>query len=227
MNFDKYIKSVLKTINEDRQAFGDGSFGGIEGSDHIEHYANLVDSAAQKVFCMLWADWVEENASMSKQYQNLLRGGDIFDIAPNYEEFFKSRREKTAFENKIYTMFARFEEANGRDLMDLYNIAMEADGQDPKNPKEFSTPEWFAYYTLAQMMGHGVGWADDHKTPGFKYPHAEVSTLEYPKTFPDTELQDHFDPNKGQAEDWEKEGEGWKGEGYEPDDNTGDEWKNS
>lgn len=207
--FDKYINSITEDLN------------------NIDLAATVAftDKAAQTIFASIWADWIEENAQKSAKYRNILSGKDVLEIAPDYDEFL-SKHDKYRFENKIYEMIARFEEANGkRDVLDLYQHALKMDGQTEENPSSGSTQEMFGYYVLMQMLGHGVSWNDDHENPGFKYPHTELSYLEFPESFHEVEPDPFESDDEGEDfEEWEYEGEEWKDE-YKPDDNAGEEWK--
>jgi hypothetical protein len=208
MKFDDFVKPFLENMAE----------------PDLDASVEFADKATQTIFASLWADWVEENAKHAEKYRHILSGNDILEIAPAYEAFMKPR-EKRQLEDKIYGMIAKFEEANGNtDILDLYKLAIQLDGQDMNNLSAGATPEMFGFYVLMRMLGHGVSWEDDHKNAGFKYPHAEVSYLEFPESFHDIEPDDR-DEDEDDDEEWEHEGEGWKGDDYKP--GGGDEWKNS
>lgn len=209
MKFDDFVKPYLENLQ----------------TPDLQESVEFADKATQNIFASMWADWVEENAKHSEKYRHLLQGKDVLEIAPSYEEFMKPR-EKRQLEDKIYGFIASFEEANNNaDVLDLYKHALVVDGQSLDNPSTGSTPEMFGFYIIMKMLGHGVAWEDDHKEAGFKYPHVEVSYLEFPDSFheiePDEDDEDLEDDDD--ISEWEREGEGWKGDDFNP--NSGDEWK--
>lgn len=165
---------------------------------------------------MLWADWMD-TVPRSSEYYVSTSGENIFDIAPPMSKFMKPE-DLRRLEDKIYEMMSSFETANGKDLKDLYLNAIQLDCQDVNDPGNGSEPHDFTYYTIMRMLGHGISWSDDHVDPKYKYPHFEISYLEFPRTFPRIE-----ETEDDEIEDWEKEGEDWKGD--DSNSNSSDDWK--
>ena len=64
----------------------------------------------------------------------------------------------------------RLETQNKERLITLWLRTAERDALDPEDSEEQRT---FGHYLAMQAMGHGVGWADDHKPLTFKVPHIE------------------------------------------------------
>lgn len=196
MNFNKLINHIL----EDYESF--------DFSETVE----FTDMAVQNIFATLWGDWIENNSQKSAKYRGILSGNDVMEIAPHYTKFLKPK-EIRSLENKIYGAIATFEEANkNTDILKLYEYALRMDGQDPQNPDGQSTKEMFGYYVLMKMLGHGVSWEDNHAKPGFRYPHIEISYLEFPQSF--HEIEDDNQEDESEEDEWEDD-----------DDDAGEEWK--
>lgn len=210
MKFDDYVKPYLENMRE----------------PDLDATIQFADTATQAMFASIWGDWIEENSRHSVKYRGIISGKDLLEIAPHYSEFMKPR-EKRQLEDKIYGFIARFEEANGNnDILDLYNKALQIDGQyTQEEPDSNSTPEMFGYNVIMKMLGAGISWEDDHKDAGFNYPHVELSYLEFPESFheiePDEEEEDFDD--EIEDDDWKREGEDWKGDDFRKD--SGDDWK--
>lgn len=180
----------------------------------LDFFTENLDSATQIVFSLLWADWMDSLPESSENKVSLM-GTDITEVAPDYNSFMKPS-ERESLENKTYSMISEFEDLNKKDIKQLYFDALIADDQDIEDPDERSTPHYFFYYTLFKIMGHGISWNDNHKNPGFRYPYYELTYYDFPESFPEE--------NEKDEEDWENEGEEWKGVDYDP--NSGDWWKN-
>lgn len=180
---------------------------------------SISDDAMQNIFAMIWADWMEQEVPRdSDEYVNL-SGNDILEIAPKYNEFL-SKKEQRQLEDKVYGMLTSFEEANGNtDIKELYKRALEIDGQSLDDYDErYSSPERFAWLVIMKILGHGVSWEDDHEKPNFKYPHSEISYIEFPsfKEFEKENEDSDYDPEDYAGEEWK--------DNYDPD-TAGEEWK--
>lgn len=191
------------------------NFQDLENVD-FDFTVSVSDAALQYIFAMMWADWMEQEVPQDSEQYVRLSGKEITEVAPNYADFL-SEREQRELEDKVYGLLTKFEEANGgTDIKELYKKALEVDGQSLEDQDErYSSPERFAWLVIMKMLGHGVSWEDDHEEPNFKYPHAEISYLEFP-SFEEFEKEER-------GIDVDYEGESWK-DSYDPD-KSGDEWK--
>jgi hypothetical protein len=206
MNFNKLYNFLIENFQD------------LENVD-FDFTVSVSDAALQYIFAMMWADWMENEVPKGSEHHVSLRGKEITDVAPNYADFL-SEKEQRELEDKIYGFLTSFEEANGgTDIKELYKRALEIDGQSLDDYDErYSSPEKFAWLVVMKMLGHGVSWEDDHEKPNFKYPHVEISYLEF-SSFREFEKEesDDYDPEDYAGEEWK--------DNYDPD-TAGDEWKN-
>lgn len=195
MNFSQLFKIVLEDNTLDMD---------------LDFSIDNIDLAAKSIFASIWADWAEQELTKS------FSGQELTEVAPDYNKYMP-KKDKERFENKIYSMIQEFEALNRKDIKDLYHDALRADNQDSENPDEDSGPDTFIYYVLMKILGHGVSWEDSHQSANFKYPHTEMSYLEFPDTFPEMEesYEDHdWDEEEKEEDAKDTEGEEWKGNDY-------------
>jgi hypothetical protein len=208
MKFDELYFKLLENFNN------------LDDID-FDFTMSIADSAMQNIFAAMWANWMETEVPKNHdEYVNLSQN-DILEIAPKYDSFL-SKIEQQRLEDWTYDALTKFEEANGgADIKQLYIKALEADGQSLDDYDErYSSEETFILLVIMKMMGQGVSWEDNHESPNFRYPHVDISYLQFP-SFKEFEKEEDIDE---EPEDWEFSGEEWK-DGFNPK-TSGEEWKN-
>lgn len=219
----------------------------IESDEDISEfsaYADYLDKGVQSMFAGIWADWVDNEGGIRDGFPKAnLSGMDILEIAPSYEKFL-TPSDRLSLEKTVYSMISKFEEANGqRDITELYEDALKADGQTLDDAD--ADLEEFIFLVLMRMQGSGISWEDDHESAGFKYPYSELSYMMFSdESFPAKNEEDNYEeededdsewnPEKDKEMDklfmmddemseWENEGEEWKGGNN--DHRTSEKWK--
>lgn len=182
---------------------------------------DAIDSAAQNIFASLWADWMDNEVPRGHELYVSMSGSDILEIAPRYDKFL-TKSDSEHLERLISNALSSFEESNGsRDLKDLYEYAIGVDNQEIDDVDSDSTPETFGFLIIMRMLGHGISWEDSHKSPGFKYPHLEISYFEF-SSFPSDLKEEEEEDGDDEYDTWESEGEGWRDEDYR---DSSEDWK--
>ncbi len=123
----------------------------------MEMRTEIIDSAARAFFVQAWASWCDEHPKAQPRAGG---GQDWMEHSPPTPPF--ARKLGVSLIDAI-------ERKNGSDIETIYKRVAAMPGKHYREP----TPDQFGHYLAMEVLGHGVGWSDDHPDHGLKLPRAE------------------------------------------------------
>jgi hypothetical protein len=125
---------------------------------------SVVNAMARAMFVSAWADKEEEEGRSHG-------GEELMDVAPETPE--------DAI-HQAWRLCGQFEALNKSTIAAMFVHALRIDvklcsnwGEEAFERAEERWASDFGHYLAMRALGHGVAWEDDHRDPGFTYPHFE------------------------------------------------------